>query len=96
MSTRSPTGDQDTPRRHVPADEPSSELAFTVFDKHTTWLLSVPMLQRLYFAFYYEGEMTLLESDYHWAILFDDDDEISTPLGNDLSFATAWRPHVWP
>ena len=48
VRTRSPMGDQDAPRHHAPADEASSELTFTVFAGHTTWLLvSVPMLQRL-------------------------------------------------
>ena len=79
MSTRSPTGDQDAPRRHVPADEPSSELTFTVFEGHGTWLLSVPTLQRLNFGFYYDGDSA----------------SVRTPTGRFYPMTKTKSPHLW-
>ena len=80
VQTRSATGDQDAPRRHAPADEPSSELTFTVFDNHTTWLLSVPMLQQLHFGFYFEGD------DSAW---------VRTPTGRFYPMTKTKFPRLW-
>jgi len=79
VHTRSPTGNQDAPRRHTPAEEPSTELTFTVFAHHPTWLLSVPMLQRLNFGFYYDGDSA----------------SVRTPTGRFYPMTKTKSPHLW-
>ena len=49
-------GDQVAPRRHTPADEPSTQVQFTVFEGNPVWLLSVPEIQGLGFGFYYDPD----------------------------------------
>ena len=50
VDVRGASGVQVAPSRRTAAEERSYELHFSVYERHDTWLLSVPMLQRLGFG----------------------------------------------
>ena len=76
----SAVGDHVTPRRHIPADEPSTQVQFTVFDRNPVWLLSIPVLQGLGFGFYFVPDAS------GW---------VRVPSGRVYPMIKTSRPNLW-
>ena len=83
VDVRGASGVQVAPSKRTAAEERSYELHFSVYERHDTWLLSVPVLQRLGFGFYFVSTGT---GDAAW---------VQNPEGRGYPMRKTARPCLW-